>query len=261
MDDTIRVLVFGSAGVGKTSLCNALTNGKEPVGDSVVGVTFSSHEYPAVSLFEKTLQLTDTAGLNEAKGGNVSAAESVRQLISLLRKSKKGYNLMIHVTNSSRLQASDQSNYDLFVKVIANLSIPTIRVVTKCDGYNPLSKNNLIWKEQYADLGMNYNGVFGTTFTVYDDPEMDKVMVKKRQESVNIMTDAILKHAAPNSITIYDSEDGFWVTLKRAWNGFAKIFNLPIFNLSKDIIEVLRDIGLSIQEARDFVKEQYSGKS
>lgn len=37
MSEPIRVLVFGTTGTGKTSLCNALTGGNEKVSDAAQG--------------------------------------------------------------------------------------------------------------------------------------------------------------------------------------------------------------------------------
>lgn len=69
-ENTRNVVVFGSSGVGKTSLVNGLTGQNLEVGGGSRGVTFGCKHVPA-SYNGNDYDIIDTAGLNEAEGGTV----------------------------------------------------------------------------------------------------------------------------------------------------------------------------------------------
>ena len=69
----IRVLIFGSTGTGKTSLCNSLTGQKMKATSSARGNTFETHTYQPFELDGKRIYVTDTVGLDESDKGTVPA--------------------------------------------------------------------------------------------------------------------------------------------------------------------------------------------
>lgn len=83
-----HVLVFGSAGVGKTSFINALTGESMQTNAGTRGVTLKSQEV-GVSRDGVDYRIIDTAGLDEADGGDVSGADAVRSLVKLLKCSSE----------------------------------------------------------------------------------------------------------------------------------------------------------------------------
>ncbi|RKH81782.1 GTP-binding protein, partial [Corallococcus praedator] len=140
MSQPIRVLVFGTTGTGKTSLCNELTGGNQRVSDAAQGVTFKSYTYKELEISEgKSLIITDTVGLNESARGSVSSRDAVKALIKLLRDSEEGYNLLIQVFRIPRITQAEESNYEFFVKTITQAKIPAILVATGCENLEPMS--------------------------------------------------------------------------------------------------------------------------
>ena len=72
----LRVLVFGTTGIGKTSLCNALTGRSRPTGNGARGVTAKSHICAPFSYKGAKIQFIDTVGLHESSSGTVPAEDA-----------------------------------------------------------------------------------------------------------------------------------------------------------------------------------------
>lgn len=100
---TLKVVVFGSTGAGKTSLCNVLSGHEMPASDSARGVTFQSFEFPPFEYGGHTVTLTDTVGLNESEKGHIRPIEAVQQLVDLIKRSADGYHLLVHVMRAPRI--------------------------------------------------------------------------------------------------------------------------------------------------------------
>jgi predicted GTPase len=256
MTEPIRVLVFGTTGTGKTSLCNALTGGSEKVSDAAQGVTFKSHTYEPVEFSDqKLLIITDTVGLNESTRGNIPSKDAVKALIKLLKDSKEGYNLLVHVFRQPRITQAEENNYEFFVKTITASKIPVILAVTGCENIEPMSK----WGEDNADtftrIGLEYNDVIGTCFakggrlaTLFDD---------LRNESCQAVLKSIAVHATEESVLLYKSQNSIMAVLKKAWNwwfGWIGIESL-VFELSKGLVELLVRIGFTREEATILLDE------
>lgn len=262
MSDLIRVLVFGSTGVGKTSLCNALTNQNQPVNDGVKGVTFAHHNYPPVKLDSKNLLITDTVGLNESDKGTVKPSDAINLLIKLIKDSDAGYNLLIHVISKGRI-TNALYNYKLFVEGIANSKIPTILVVTGCEDIDPMSK----WgNENFSDIagmGLNYKDIVCTSFAKSERPAFAKVYESLHLESTQAISRSILQYATTFPVVIYTNENGFWTVIKQSWNSFCAFFDMPdwIVNVDKNITAIMRRMGLSDDQIKDIMKPMnYLGK-
>ncbi len=256
MSDLIRVLVFGTTGVGKTSLCNALTNQNQPVNDGVKGVTFKHYNYPPVELSSKNLLITDTVGLNESDKGTVKSKDAIKLLLNLLRDSKEGYNLLVHVIRIGRITQNELANYNFFVKIIADSAVPVILLVTGCENIEPMSK----WKKENSsaleEMGLNYQDVVCTSFATSQRQEFAKIYESLRQESCQAISHSILEHARPEPVLIYSDNNGFMTIIKRAWNTFCNFFDKPewTWNVEKNLAEMMRRLGLLEDEIRDLLK-------
>lgn len=256
MSEPIRVLVFGTTGTGKTSLCNELTGGSEKVSDAAQGVTFKSHTYKPIEFSDqKLLVITDTVGLNESTRGNVPSKDAVKALIKLLKDSKEGYNLLIHVFRQPRITQAEESNYEFFVKMITGSKIPVILAVTGCENIDPMSK----WGEENADtfarMGLEYEDVVGTCFA--KDGRLATLFDDLRDESRQAVLKSIAVHATEKSILLYDSRNAFFAVLKKAWNWLVGWIGIEplIFELNKGVIELLVRIGFTREEATILIDE------
>lgn len=125
----ICILVFGEAGVGKTSLCNVLSGQKRPTGNSVKGVSLECNYYEEFKIkgTDQSCLLTDSVGLNEEEAGSISTAKAIKSLIKLLKNAEDGYNLIIHVMKAgNRIDDVMKKNYQLFIEKITGKKIPVI---------------------------------------------------------------------------------------------------------------------------------------
>ena len=256
MSKPIRVLVFGTTGTGKTSLCNALTGEEQKVSNAAQGVTFRSYTYKEVEILgDKSLIITDTVGLNESARGSVPSRDAVKALIKLLKDSQEGYNLLIHVFRIPRITQAEENNYEFFVRTISESKIPTILVATGCENLEPMSK----WKNEngdtFARIGLEYEDIICTCFasggrmaSFYDD---------LRNESCQALLGAIEAYAAPEPVKLYNSMQGFIAVFKRAWNWLAGWLGLDgvMFKLNEGLIQLLIRIGFTKEEATAFVNE------
>ncbi len=222
---TYRVLVFGSTGTGKTSLCNSLTGQKMPVNSSARGVTFKSHTFDSIEFGKNNLIITDTIGLNESDGGTIPAASAATELLQLLNNSKEGYNLLVHVMKAPRITKTHKDNYKLFYERIVQKDIPVILVATGCENDNPMSKWAEENTEHFEKDGFEYREVLATCFI--EGGRFESNYAPLRAESKNLVLDAIARYALPSPKKIYFDENSFEELLKRAWNAFCDFADLP----------------------------------
>ena len=138
-DTTIRVLVFGGTGTGKTSLCNTLTGRSRPTGNGARGVTAKSHLYNPFEYQGRKIKLFDTVGLHESSFGTVPAEQALGHLVDLLTKSKDGFSLLIHVTRASRITKEQEEDYKFFVEKMTQGNIPVLLALTGCENEDPMS--------------------------------------------------------------------------------------------------------------------------
>ena len=201
---TYRVLVFGSTGTGKTSLCNSLTGQKMPVNSSARGVTFKSHTFDSIEFGKNNLIITDTIGLNESDGGTIPAASAATELLQLLNNSKEGYNLLVHVMKAPRITKTHKDNYKLFYERIVQKDIPVILVATGCENDNPMSKWAEENTEHFEKDGFEYREVLATCFI--EGGRFESNYAPLRAESKNLVLDAIARYALPSPKKIYFDE-------------------------------------------------------
>lgn len=256
MSKPIRVLVFGTTGTGKTSLCNALTGENQKVSDAAEGVTFESSTYKEVEISDgKSLIITDTVGLNESDKGRVPSKNAVKALIKLLRESEEGYNLLIHVFRLGRITQTEENNYEFFVRTISESKIPAILAVTGCENVDPMSK----WKDEnghiFKERGLKYENIICTCFA--SGGRLESVYKGLRDESYELLIGAIKTYAAKEPIKLYSTYQGFIATVKRAWNWFVGWlgFDNLMFQVNEALIQLLIRIGFTRDEANEFVNQ------
>ena len=156
------VLVFGSRGVGKTSLLNNLT-GKQH--DTSLGCTFETTYYNSVKIGATTYGFIDTTGINEGSKGTVPGRDSIRNLLQFIKRNKNGFNLLIMVIRKGRITTEIENQYELFVKHQVAGAVPVILVVTGCELDDSLST----WTDDQRNrsafdmYGMEFLAIVGTT--------------------------------------------------------------------------------------------------
>ena len=136
--NTIRVLVFGATGAGKTSVCNVLTGHNRPTSNGPLGQTSKTHRYPGFNSHDVRIEIIDTVGLHESDLGTVPADKAIIQLVELLENSKDGFNLLIHVVRASRITQEQEEDYQFFFERMTQRKIPIILVIAGCENESPM---------------------------------------------------------------------------------------------------------------------------
>jgi GTPase Era involved in 16S rRNA processing len=254
-----RVLVFGSGGVGKTSLCNELAHGTEAIGSSVVGVTFESKQTAPVTHGGVTFVFTDTIGLNESSEGLVPGPEAIRALVKLLREAKDGFNLLLHVVRAGRYADTEKKNYHLFVETIAGRRIPTALIATGCEMFKPMTK----WRDENqarlrSELGVTYCDVVCTSFARGEWDDLEEILERRRAESVVAIWEAIHRHATPTPVVLYKHPADFYRLLRKAWNNLCRVLGWRQFILPVNaaLQAFLQSLGFGKDEAQDLIERE-----
>ena len=220
----IRVLVFGTTGTGKTSLCNNLTRGARSVGNGPKGVTSKTHIYPAFTVGEDQIEIIDTAGLNEAVEGTVPPEEAIKQILLLLQSAAEGFSLLVHVMRMGRLTKDHQADYRFFVEKLALNNIPSILVVTGCENVQPMSR----WVEEHRGAFENYEYREIVATCCAKGGPLEAHYAPLREQSREEVIAAIRAYSLPEPKLLYGTGTGttFKQLASRLWNEFADLAGL-----------------------------------
>ncbi|MBW4503853.1 MAG: GTPase domain-containing protein [Scytonema hyalinum WJT4-NPBG1] len=266
MSDLIRILVFGTTGVGKTTVCNVLASEDEPANDGVKGVTFESRTTQIFQIDNREAILTDTIGLNESSQGTVPSKDSMLSLLKLLRDSKEGYNLFIHVLKKGRITQTDENNYKLFIESITKNKIPKIAVVTNCETYDPMSNwlynkddNGIDNKTYIENAGLYYDDIVCVGFPEAERKDLNDIFLKLWPLSQQSICTSILKHSASQPIILFDNSNQFILLLQRVWNSFIELIDLPnknkfIWHVNKELVKIMKELGIKDEEIIELLK-------
>lgn len=212
-----RVMVFGSSGVGKTSMINMLTGHNYMVRNAARGCTFDTVEVPPVRRAGIQYHFFDTAGLNETDAGTVNSAQAVQKITNLLNKFENGMNLLIYVKRIGSISNAERENYELFCNIITNHRIPVIGVITGCEHEEPMSR----WVQDNANIfaqnRMVFNALVATSFQ--EGGRFETVLRSLRQESATAVWDAIRTHSLVTPVNVVKDAGGIvnLVTLVARW--------------------------------------------
>jgi GTPase Era involved in 16S rRNA processing len=223
----LRILIFGSTGTGKTSLCNSLTGQARQATSSARGNTFETHTYAPFVHEGKLIHVTDTVGLDESEHGTVPAGDAIMHLIELLKSAEAGFNLLIHVFRAPRKSKNHDENYQFFVDNLTQGTIPAILVATGCENEEPMSA----WAENNAAAfiadGCRYEKIIATCFA--SGGRLEAIYAPLRRESRAQVLDAIIAHSLPEPEKIYGDDAGSTMeqVLARVWNRFVEWAKLP----------------------------------
>ena len=223
--NTLRVLVFGSTGTGKTSLCNTLAGKSRPTDNGAKGITAKSHLYPPFEFNGLKIELVDTVGLHESSHGTVPAEQAVVELVELLKKAKDGFSLLVHVTRASRITQEHDEDYTFFVEKMTQNQIPVVLAVTGCENEDPMQA----WVDRnwQSFERFNYREIVSCCFA--SRGPMEAHFRPLREQSRNLLLESIQAHSTQIPVKLYGEGTGstFSEALTRIWNEFVSLTGLP----------------------------------
>ena len=183
--DPVRVpniIIFGEAGVGKSSVINLIANQKRAhVSNDALGCTFE-HEQHFIMVDGMQLALWDTTGLDEGSEGAVPARIAENNLRVLMQRlaNSGGIHLVIYCIRGTRLTKALKRNYDLFYATVCQKKVPVALVVTGLEHHE--GEMETWWTANEASLrrnGMRFDEHVCVTTLDVDDP----VIRARRSES------------------------------------------------------------------------------
>ncbi|KDQ62068.1 hypothetical protein JAAARDRAFT_203290, partial [Jaapia argillacea MUCL 33604] len=153
-----NVIIFGESGVGKSSIVNMVA-GEEVAKTSgdLLGCTSESNHY-AVKLSDRTINLFDTAGLNEGSEGTVPSVDAIKNLYKLVRNMDDGVHLLVYVISGSRIRQSTLNNYRMFYTALCQERVPIVLIIT---GLEQEESRSAWWNRNvgvFDRRGMHFNG-------------------------------------------------------------------------------------------------------
>ena len=259
-----RVLVFGSSGVGKTSLLNIITGQNNRTSSSALGCTFEATNYEIVKIRDIEYQFIDTAGLNEGSSGTVPSKTALTNLINLVLQNKAGFNLLIMVIKCGRIDAATERQYKLFANHLGCNVVPMILVVTCCEGENSLSAWSENTENQYAlaRYGMKFRAVVGTSCAKSRNAQIELAYSTLRQNSKESVIKEIERHSLSFPIRLVRS--GVLELVRQIYNYIASAFHWPLWTstLSKLLVSMGVEVDEALETERKLLREgTFSSKS
>jgi GTPase SAR1 family protein len=263
-EELIKILIYGSSGVGKTSLINLLTGSNERVGNGMEGCTFESKDILFTRNNKKYI-ITDTVGLNEAKeGAKVDPSKAILSLINLIKKAKAGFNLIIYVRKAGPLQIVDSNNYTLIIEDLFGNKTKTLCVITNAENYCTDDNLNEYWEKNQVQFNerMKFDdGVSGCCTQSSPNPRFSTVFRDLSLKTRDLVWKAIDRTKSDNPIGV---EAGLKVVFIKIWNKIRSIASyLPIISklLPEMIINkklkhhLVNDCGVNEAEATEIARK------
>lgn len=146
-----NIVLFGEAGVGKSSLINLIAGHEiAMVSSRVRGCTLQSQEY-RLSANTSHVRIFDTVGLNCAAVEQSDYLRGIKNAYKLIQALNRagGVDLLLFCIRGSRLSDAQRSNYKLFREYLCDKKIPVAIVVTHLENEDDMEK---WWNDNKEDL-------------------------------------------------------------------------------------------------------------
>ncbi|KAF0852153.1 mitochondrial P-loop NTPase superfamily member [Andalucia godoyi] len=260
---TRRVLVFGSAGQGKSSLINNLL-GREvaPCAEQLPGVTFETNGPFQFSHDGVSFDLFDTAGLNETAEGSVPAEQAANRLMDFVLSLKDGLHLILFVMNG-RMTAALEANFAL-IQNLTGGKVPVVLVVSSCDKRLP-ERSNLtpageMQQVQEAVCGEIQQYTFlrdcaGVVTTITPWGNRSTVVYREHiAYSVETLKREMCSKSTTAPVLLYSDISSLTNVLVAGWNVCANYLG-GVLNLVVDdqLAQKFASIGLNLNQARQYL--------
>ena len=189
-----NVVLFGEAGVGKSSLINLITSqDRARTSPDVNPCTGNNHGYN-VTIGHCAFKIWDTVGLGSGGWFRARlAAWNLKLFLSqMLEKNELG--LLVYCVRASRAKETTFKHYETFYsKVCGESTVPIVVVLTECERLNDMDS---WWREngdRYGELAFCGHACV----TALPDTPGDPALQQKRAYSLRVVHGLISQHCLP----------------------------------------------------------------
>lgn len=250
-----NVVIFGETGAGKSSVVNMVArNELAKTSRDSTGCTFYSQSYK-VEIDDISVELWDTAGLNEADGGTVVAKDAIIHLYKLLKRLEDGISLLVYCVRGPRIKDNIAKNYMMFHHGLCQRKVPIVIVVTGLEEEEDMDdwwvRNEGVFKTQK----MSFDGHACITATKGKLRNDKHIFAREYEESTQKVRKLVGDHCHG---TRWNMKATSWMVsaVKTMFNMGTAVLNVPPLVLNRLIYEVLKEYGgLSDKEARRLANE------
>ncbi|KAI6000729.1 P-loop containing nucleoside triphosphate hydrolase protein, partial [Pisolithus albus] len=207
-----NVVIFGEAGVGKSSLVNLII-GSNRAGTSsdAVACTQRNQEYE-VTIDNRKFRIWDTVGLDSGTFNWLPAAFAERPLKHFLSKLfKKGeVDLLIYCVRASRATRALVRHYQTFYSTICEGAVPVVVVITCLE--NATGEMENWWaknEENFRRYGMSFAG--HACVTTLGEEQCDSAALRERRTSSRRTVHALI------STTSFNVQRSVFAVRVRSW--------------------------------------------
>lgn len=153
-DGSKTILIFGSSGVGKSSIINLLArkNLLMTGNGGTKGCTTDVSIVTDIIDREIIYNIVDTVGLNESNNGTVNSALALENLLGITETLISGVSLAIMVRQKGSLKQHEASNVGIFYKSLINGCVPLVIVET---GFDLEDDDTILSMESEARTDLN----------------------------------------------------------------------------------------------------------
>ncbi|KAF8991379.1 hypothetical protein BDQ17DRAFT_1254958, partial [Cyathus striatus] len=239
-----NVILFGSSGVGKSSVINMLPGvGDNPAisvtASSAKGATFTATRY-VKNISGTHVNLFDTAGLNEGAQGTVPAIDAIESLHELIvTMPPNGISLLVYVIRAGRITVMTKQNYDMFWDTICHRHVKIVVVVTGLE-YGDMDAWWDFNESAFKTYGMAFDG-YACITALPSFPEL----YQRSREKVESLLSASLKDTIP-----WVPNSSIWLAefLQKSIPTFLEKIGLNTKFLAPELYESLRKYGRMSEE-------------